>query len=183
MFAAELKFTGKYREYWSEGYKGYVSDQRTLWWQADMMNGVIVIKEHRKQYKSVEKQGLVSLASLLMEQTLSLTKLYFFLFLCFSLPFTAFFNYWFFSCCFHFGYGKASSTRRKTIEDLLKKTLNYQSHMNIRKVMSMFWLHSLIECGNYVQFCHDSSHYLSTFITICSNFLKKRCPLWIQKPF
>lgn len=37
-----------------------------------------MIKEHRKQYKSVEKQGLVSLVSLLMEQTLTLTKLYFF---------------------------------------------------------------------------------------------------------
>lgn len=34
-----------------------------------MMNGVIVIKEHRKQYKSVEKQGLVSLVPLFMEQT------------------------------------------------------------------------------------------------------------------
>lgn len=33
------------------------------------MNGVIVIKEHKKQYKSVEKQGLVSLVPLFMEQT------------------------------------------------------------------------------------------------------------------
>lgn len=47
-----------------------------------MMNGVIVIKEHRKQYKPVEKQGLVSLVSLLMEQTLILTKPYFFFYLC-----------------------------------------------------------------------------------------------------
>lgn len=44
-----------------------------------MMNGVIVIKEHRKQYKSVEKQGLVSLVPLFMEQTLISTKLYSFL--------------------------------------------------------------------------------------------------------
>lgn len=57
-----------------------------------MMNGVIVIKEHRKQYKSVEKQGFVSLVSLLMEQTLILTKLY--LFFCISaFSFTALFNY------------------------------------------------------------------------------------------
>lgn len=55
-----------------------------------MMNGVIVIKEHRKQYKSVEKQGLVSLVPLLMEQTLTSTKLYSFLYLCFYIPFTAF---------------------------------------------------------------------------------------------
>lgn len=90
MFAGELTFIGKHWEYWSEGYKGYVSDQRTLWWQADMMNGVIVIKDHRKQYKSVEKQGLVSLVSLLMEQTLILTKLYYyFVSLLFpSLPFS-----------------------------------------------------------------------------------------------
>lgn len=33
------------------------------------MNGVIVIKEHRKQYKSVEKQGLVPLVPVFMEQT------------------------------------------------------------------------------------------------------------------
>lgn len=60
-----------------------------------------MIKEHRKQYKSVEKQGLVSLVSLLMEQTLTLTKLYFFfLYLCFSLPFTALFNYGFFLAAF-----------------------------------------------------------------------------------
>lgn len=183
MFAAELRFIGKYREYWSEGYKGYVSDQRTLWWQADMMNGVIVIKEHRKQYKSVEKQGLVSLVSLLMEQTLTLTKLYFFFV---SLLFPSLycpFQLRIFSCCFHCGYEKASSTSRKTIEDLLKKTLNYQSQLNIRNVMSMFWLHLLIEGGNYVQFCHAPPHCLSTFINICPNFLKKRCPLRIQQPF
>lgn len=57
-----------------------------------MMNGVIVIEEHRKQYKFVEKQGLVSLVSLLMEQTLPLTKLYFFC-VSVSLSFTALFNY------------------------------------------------------------------------------------------
>lgn len=101
-----------------------------------MMNGVIVIKEHRKQYKPVEKQGLVSLVSLLMEQTLILTKLYFFLYLCCFLhcPFQLLH---FFSCCSHCGYGKAFSASSKTTEDLLKKTLNYQSHMNIRKVMFM----------------------------------------------
>lgn len=119
MFAAELRFTGKYWEYWSEGCKGYVSDQRTLWWQADMMNGVIVIKEHRKQYKSVEKQGLVSLVSLLMEQTL--TKLHFFIFFLFPVPP---FQLLIFSCCFNGGYGKASPTSKKTAENLLKKTLN-----------------------------------------------------------
>lgn len=49
-----------------------------------------MIKDHRKQYKSVEKQGLVSLVSLLMEQTLILTKLYYyFVSLLFpSLPFS-----------------------------------------------------------------------------------------------
>lgn len=101
-----------------------------------MMNGVIVIKEHRKQYKPVEKQGLVSLVSLLMEQTLILTKPYFF-FVSLLFPSLPFSTTAFFSCCFHCGYGKASSASSKTTEDLLKKTLNYQSHMNIRKVMFM----------------------------------------------
>lgn len=44
-----------------------------------------MIKEHRKQYKPVEKQGLVSLVSLLMEQTL--------IFCISAVSFTALFNY------------------------------------------------------------------------------------------
>lgn len=96
-----------------------------------------------------------------------------------SLPFS---TTVFFSCCFHHGYEKASSASSKTTEDLLKKTLHYQSHTNIRKVMFMSWFRSLIECGNYVQFCHAPSHYLSTSTNVCVNFLK-RCPLRIQQPF
>lgn len=102
-----------------------------------MMNGVIVIKEHRKQYKSVEKQGLVSLVSLRVEQTLILTKLYLFFFVSLLFPSLPFSTTVFFSCCFHHGYEKASSASSKTTEDLLKKTLHYQSHTNIRKVMFM----------------------------------------------
>lgn len=52
-----------------------------------MINGIIVIKEHRKQYKSVEKQGLLSLILVFMEQTQQSYTL--FLYLCFYLPFTA----------------------------------------------------------------------------------------------
>lgn len=53
-----------------------------------MMNGVIVIKEFRKQYKTAENQSLLSLVPLSMEQT-HFNKVNLFFSVVFYLPFNA----------------------------------------------------------------------------------------------
>lgn len=124
------------------------------------MNGVIVIKQYRKQYKTVETQGLVSLFPLLTEQTYFNKAILFLLSVSTFplLPIGVFLSI----------FTVAMQKHPLQAENNKLSVTN----ANIRKVT--FMSDFTPTCGNYVQLHHATFHHVPNFINICPNLLKKR---------